>query len=72
MESNSVTLDDYRKVFEQNSNAAKPCPSCGHCPTCGRRNVWVQPMPYVYPIYPGVYTQPYPSPYTITFCGTTY
>lgn len=23
----------------------RPCPSCGHCPTCGRGG-WVAPRPY--------------------------
>lgn len=31
------------------SHADQPCPSCGYCPTCGRRNAA--------PVYPG--TLPY-------------
>ena len=34
------------------TNDAKPCPSCGYCPTCGRRGYY--PMPYwVNPYWPG-------------------
>lgn len=31
---------------------SRPCPSCGHCPTCGRgaraREYWWTPYPYYY------------------------
>ena len=46
----------------------KPCPSCGHCPTCGRTN---QPVYQLPPYYP--YTIPYITPYvapTITWTST--
>lgn len=32
----------------------KPCPSCGYCPTCGRRNQTVTPW-YTWPWKPGPY-----------------
>lgn len=30
----------------------KPCPSCGYCPTCGRKpnNTWTYTYPYSRPI----------------------
>ena len=35
--------------------APAPCPSCGHCPTCGRSGYqvipWISPQPY-YPSWP--------------------
>lgn len=50
----------------------QPCPSCGHCPTCGRgghqAHPWTIPMPY-YPTYPNPYT-PYWGPTWIS-SGTT-
>lgn len=32
-----------------NESNAKPCPSCGHCPTCGRGGLGAYPYPY-YPM----------------------
>lgn len=51
--------DDMKTVLDQwnalKAAKAEPCPSCGHCPTCGRGGhqvaPWVIPMPYVQP-YP--------------------
>lgn len=50
----------------------KPCPACGHCPTCGRSHAkpfnpypWTQP----YGTYPGPSTTPY-MPWGITPGGT--
>ena len=37
----------------------KPCPNCGHCPTCGRSNAPKGYWPYPYP-----YTTPYIQPLT--------
>ncbi len=50
-------LDDLKKWAEiQNKNQmytyrepyhTHPCPSCGHCPTCGRGGYWQTPyQPY--------------------------
>lgn len=59
----------------------KPCPCCGYCPACGRRDtqpvypvpVYPQPIPtFPYPAYP--WAQPvYPSlqPTIITATGTS-
>jgi hypothetical protein len=39
------TLDNYRNGWYPNAwpYQAQPCPSCGHCPTCGRGTA---PRPY--------------------------
>lgn len=56
---------DFPKLLEEYTKAQaqkEPCPSCGHCPTCGRgghqAHPWAIPMPY-YPTYP---YQPYWGP----------
>lgn len=28
-------------LFNPVPTAEKPCPNCGHCPTCGRGNNWI-------------------------------
>ena len=37
----------------------QPCPSCGHCPTCGRGGYYGAPYPYwrsvPYPTWPNPY-----------------
>ena len=37
----------------------QPCPSCGHCPTCGKGGYYGQPYPYYpqspWPWYPNTY-----------------
>lgn len=38
-------------------NIVSPCPACGFCPSCGRRNVSPQPI-WVVPYW----NQPYPTP----------
>lgn len=66
------------------NNAQAPCPCCGYCPTCGRRNgYWPVPIaPSVpvapwpgYPSYPSpwwsITPQPGPQRYTITFGDST-
>ena len=59
-------------------NHVGPCPSCGYCPTCGRKNAApVYPYPY-YPYwsYPWWYTnttiapQQPQSTYTVTYQTT--
>lgn len=37
----------------------KPCPKCGHCPTCGRSNAPYQVWPPYWPYYQQPYTYPY-------------
>lgn len=41
---------DVKKITDAQAamNAAHqhPCPSCGHCPTCGRGGYTVAPYPY--------------------------
>jgi hypothetical protein len=45
----------------------KPCPNCGHCPTCGRSNA-----PYgVWPPYRWTYPYPYQWHYTTVSPTTT-
>lgn len=64
---------DIEDAFRR-AKASKPdvCPSCGHCPTCGRGGhhlaPWVVPMPSPYPWH---YYQPYYHnlPYQVT-CET--
>jgi hypothetical protein len=63
-----ATLKEYaEKWAEAKKNEAKtaPCPSCGHCPTCGRR--WHHLAPWAIPM-PNYY-QPYYQPYQV-WCGT--
>lgn len=36
----------------------KPCPKCGHCPTCGRSNHWNPVYPYQRYPWPWPYNQP--------------
>jgi hypothetical protein len=56
-----------QELFDEQMKAAnKPCPSCGHCPACGRS---------AQPVVP--YFQPYNSPYwwgtpAFAAAGTTY
>lgn len=48
-----------------------PCPSCGYCPCCGRRNAqpWGYPVPQpYYPTYPGVYPVWYDSTSPAVWC----
>jgi hypothetical protein len=55
-----------------NAQHPAPCPSCGHCPTCGRGGwgtlPWY-PYPYV-PTYPYPYRITWTAPYTVTGGGT--
>jgi hypothetical protein len=55
-------LEFYRQKFAEMQKQQDVCPSCGHCPTCGRGGhqvaPWVVPTPYypthpVHPWYPG-------------------
>jgi hypothetical protein len=48
----------------------KPCPKCGHCPTCGRSNYPVPYWPYPYYWPYGRWQPPYTSP-TITWQTTS-
>jgi hypothetical protein len=60
-------LRRLQEQFDEQMKAAnKPCPSCGHCPACGRS---------AQPVVP--YFQPYNSPYwwgtpAFAAAGTTY
>lgn len=64
MRKDQTTKDQLAKLQKQFDNLmaekAKPCPSCGRCPECGRGG-------YAYP-YPYPYIAPY-RPY-ITWGGT--
>jgi hypothetical protein len=52
------------KVEESDS---RPCPSCGHCPTCGRGGYYTQPY---WPSYP--YSYPYgPHRFEVTSWNTS-
>lgn len=52
----------YNKVAKNN-----PCPCCGYCPTCGRKNqIMINPLVPMQPSYPW-----WQLPYTITCDGTT-
>jgi hypothetical protein len=54
---NNAVQTDYRH----------PCPSCGHCPSCGRGGWGTYPWrvyPYQYP-----YTVPYTMPRTYAYNG---
>jgi hypothetical protein len=42
---------------------AHPCPSCGYCPTCGRRPAQTWPLPYQPWVNPWPYGVRYP--YTV-------
>lgn len=57
MDTGGITNTDYSyKTYPQ------PCPSCGHCPTCGRGG-YFQPYYNPYPYY-------YQPSWTITAGGT--
>ena len=50
----------------------KPCPNCGHCPTCGRSNAVPWYPYYPLPYQPMWYRYPYgPSSLTITNNSTS-
>jgi len=50
------------QINQEGSAHASPCPSCGYCPTCGRRNT----AP-AYPYWPYPYMLPYnPYQWTVT------
>lgn len=60
-------IEEIKELFEQqNKSHASTCPSCGHCPTCGRRNAAGWGWPYWNQPY---YTPPYT--YTVTSGATT-
>ena len=54
--------------------AETPCPSCGHCPTCGKTNAPVYQFPYQWPYYylPYPYTNFQPSYWTVTSGGNSF
>lgn len=54
-----MSIEELREELERERAKAKDaakdatCPSCGHCPTCGRGGVQVLPSyPVPMPIYP--------------------
>lgn len=57
-------LENLRKQMEKMQDKKSVCPSCGHCPNCGRGG-WT-------PVYPVMPTPVYPTtPWygqTITYC----
>ncbi len=63
---NAEMVSDYfqelKKKLESQTNQAQPCPSCGHCPTCGRGGYHTQPNYWPYWHY-------YQPSYTI--CNTS-
>lgn len=54
-----MTIEQLRdEMLKWGKQEPKPCPSCGHCPTCGSRpQTWI-PMPY----QPTPYTPTWPGP----------
>lgn len=64
----SVGNSGFLQVKSEPNMALHPCPSCGHCPTCGRGGYGFWPYrPYPYWGYPPYYVSntapvaPYPS-----------
>ena len=54
----------------------KPCPNCGHCPTCGKSNwpkqwyPWQYPQP-TYPQYPGYWGYTTSNPFYVKQTSNT-
>ena len=66
--SNDELIQKFKEL-QDGYNAKQPCPSCGHCPTCGRGH---QAIPY-YPAYNpwGGWTMSPWITYTATCSGGT-
>jgi len=63
-------LEELRRLFAEQKRNGHPCPSCGHCPTCGRGGYGLnpyspwwgyQPTPFVYPVGEITWTTPVTS-----------
>lgn len=64
----TVTVTDTPASYQV--QVPKPCPSCGHCPTCGRGAASLSPSPW-WPYQPSPWWQvPYYYPQITRAVGT--
>lgn len=52
MDQKNEQFEQLKKLAESlNQKNSHPCPSCGHCPTCGRGGYYMRPWPYYQPMW---------------------